>query len=119
MNAYTGEKLILDFRRQPFRHAERLSFAYHDTMGTSDSVYRILWDAEPVRYVAIDSVTPFITATFTLVSMLEDHYSSILNSAGLPRQVNISLLANVATVWHRQGSIISSRVMLMMHTWKM
>lgn len=70
LRTYTGEKLVLGFRCQLFRHAQRLSLAYHDMKGTSDTAYRILWDAEPVRYVAIDGTTPFITAIFTLVSML-------------------------------------------------
>jgi ATP-binding cassette subfamily B protein len=70
LRTYTGEMLLLDFRGKLFRHAQRLSLAYHDTKGTADSLYRIQWDAGPVRYVAIDGVTPFITATFTLVSML-------------------------------------------------
>jgi ATP-binding cassette subfamily B protein len=70
LSTYTGERLVLDFRAQLFRHAQRLSLAYHDTRGTADSIYRIQWDAGPVRYVAIDGLPPFITATFTLVSML-------------------------------------------------
>jgi ATP-binding cassette subfamily B protein len=70
LRTYTGQKLGLDFRGQLFRHVQRLSLAYHDTHGTSDSVYRIQYDTSAVEYVAIDGVLPFITAGVTFVSML-------------------------------------------------
>ena len=37
LQTYTGEKLVLDFRAQLFRHAQRLSLSYHDSRGTTDS----------------------------------------------------------------------------------
>lgn len=70
LRTYTAEKLVLDFRAQLFRHAQRLSLSYHDLKGTSDSTYRIQYDSSAVQYVAIDGIIPFFTATFTLVSML-------------------------------------------------
>ena len=70
LSVYTGEKLVLGFRTQLFSHIQRLSLSYHDSKGTSDSTYRIQYDSLAVRYIAIDGVIPFITATFTLVSML-------------------------------------------------
>src|SRR5712675_2443367 len=35
--AYTGEKLLQDFRARLFRHVQRLSLSYHDSKGTADS----------------------------------------------------------------------------------
>ena len=70
LSTYTGEKLVLNFRTQLFRHVQRLSLSFHDSKGTSDSTYRIQYDSMAIRYIAIDGVIPFITATFTLVSML-------------------------------------------------
>jgi ATP-binding cassette subfamily B protein len=70
LRAYTGEKLTLDFRAELFRQVQRLSLSFHDMTGTSDSVYRIQYDTLALRYVAIDGITPFITASFTLFSML-------------------------------------------------
>ncbi len=35
LGTYTGEKLVRGFRAVLFRHAQRLSLAYHDTKGTS------------------------------------------------------------------------------------
>jgi ATP-binding cassette subfamily B protein len=67
---YTGEKLVLNFQAQLFRHAQRLSLSYHDTMGTADAMYRIKYDATAIRSIAIDGVTPFVTASITLCMML-------------------------------------------------
>lgn len=70
VRALTGERLLLDFRTRLFRHLQRLSVSYHDLRGTSDSTYRIQYDALAVQQIAVDSIPSFLTATFTLVSML-------------------------------------------------
>ena len=67
---YAGERLALDFRVQLFRHVQRLSLSYHDAKGTSDSLYRIQSDASAIRYIAIDGVIPFVTASVTLLATL-------------------------------------------------
>jgi ATP-binding cassette, subfamily B, bacterial len=67
---WTGARLTLDFRARVFRHLQRLSFSYHDTAGTTDSVYRIQYDAPAISWVAVNGVTPFITAGATLVAMI-------------------------------------------------
>jgi ATP-binding cassette subfamily B protein len=70
LRIYTGEKLVLGFQAQVFRHAQRLSLSYHDTNGASDSTYRIQWDTGAINYIAIDGIIPFITAGLTLISMI-------------------------------------------------
>ncbi len=70
LRTVTGERLTLDFRSRLFRHVQRLSLAYHDSHGTSDSLYRIQYDTSAVQYIAIDGVIPFITASVMLISML-------------------------------------------------
>jgi ATP-binding cassette subfamily B protein len=70
LGMYTGEKLVLDFQAQLFRHAQRLSLSYHDAKGTADATYRIKYDAFSIRYIAIDGVGPFVTASVTLCTML-------------------------------------------------
>jgi ATP-binding cassette subfamily B protein len=69
LRSYTAEKIVLEFRARLFRHAQRLSLAYHDRIGTSDSIYRIQYDTNSIQYVAIDGIIPFVTAAFTLVGM--------------------------------------------------
>jgi ATP-binding cassette subfamily B protein len=70
LRAYTGERIVLDFRAQLLRHAQRLSLSYHDTKGASDSTYRIQYDAPSIQYIAIDGVIPFVTAVCTLAGMI-------------------------------------------------
>src|SRR5919201_2967028 len=66
LSTYTGERMVLNFRAQLFRHVQRLSLAHHDTQGTADSTYRIQYDAVSIQTIAIDGVIPFISAAFTL-----------------------------------------------------
>lgn len=70
LRAYTGERIMLDFRTRLFRHVQRLSLSYHDVRGTSDSTYRIQYDATAVQQIATDTVASFVTAAFTLLAML-------------------------------------------------
>src|SRR3989441_2790222 len=70
LQAFVKEKLVQNFRARLFRHVQRLSLAYHDARGTSDSTYRIQHDATAIQYVLIESVIPFISAAVTLVGMI-------------------------------------------------
>ncbi len=67
---YTGEKLLQDFRAKLFRHVQRLSLSYHDSRGTSDSTYRIQYDAYSIQGVTLNGLVPLITNSFTLVGMV-------------------------------------------------
>ncbi len=69
-STYLGERLVLDFRAALFRHAQRLSLAYHDRTGTTDSVFRIQYDAECLQHVLIDGVIPLVSALFTALSVI-------------------------------------------------
>jgi ATP-binding cassette, subfamily B, bacterial len=70
LTTFTSEKLLLAFRAKLFAHVQRLSLAYHDETGTADSTYRIQYDAGCIQSIALNGITPFITAAFTLCSML-------------------------------------------------
>jgi ATP-binding cassette, subfamily B, bacterial len=67
---YTGERLLLEFRTRLFRHAERLSLAYHDSRGTADSAYRIQYDATAIQNIAVTGLIPFFTAVVTVAGMI-------------------------------------------------
>ena len=69
LETYLGEKLVLDFRTEIFRHVQRLSLSYHDRVGTADSVYRIQTDAHAIQYIVIWGILPFISAALTLVGV--------------------------------------------------
>lgn len=70
LDTHTGQRLVLDFRAHLFRHVQRLSLSYHDTRGTTDSLYRIQYDAPSVQWILINGVAPFVTSFLTLAGML-------------------------------------------------
>src|SRR5205823_1702226 len=70
LRTYTGEKLVLGFRARLFSHVQRLSISYHDSKGSTDSTYRIQWDAQSIQYIMIDGFVPFITSGCSLAVML-------------------------------------------------
>ena len=57
-----GNRMTLDVRARLFRQMQRLSIAYHDTMGAADSAYRTLNDAPMLRSFGIDSIIPLTTS---------------------------------------------------------
>jgi ATP-binding cassette subfamily B protein len=68
--SYAGEQLLLGFRARLFSHVQRLSFAYHDSKGTTDSIYRIQNDTYSFQWILLHALTPLIGAVFTLVGMI-------------------------------------------------
>ena len=65
-----GNRMTLDVRTRLFRQMQRLSIAYHDTMGAADSAYRTLNDAPMLRSFGIDSLIPLTTSILTLGAMI-------------------------------------------------
>jgi ATP-binding cassette subfamily B protein len=70
LQIYTGEQLVLDFQARLFHHVRRLSLSYHDAKGTTDSAYRIHYDAPAIQWMLANGVSPFVTSDFTLVGMV-------------------------------------------------
>lgn len=70
LQTYTGERLVLDFRGLLFRHVQRLSLSYHDTKGTTDSTFRIQYDAPAIQWILVNGATPVVTAALTLIGMI-------------------------------------------------
>jgi ATP-binding cassette subfamily B protein len=70
LETVTGEKLTLRFRARLLGHVQRLSFGFHDSRGTADSIYRIQYDAPAIQEIAIRGIIPVLTAALTLVSMV-------------------------------------------------
>jgi ATP-binding cassette subfamily B protein len=66
----TGERLVLAVRARLFRQLQRLSLGYHDSSGTSDSIYRVQYDATAVQSLVLEGLLPLVTASFTLAGML-------------------------------------------------
>jgi ATP-binding cassette subfamily B protein len=101
LSTYVGEGLVLSFRAKLFRHVQRLSFSYHDLKGTSDSSYRILWDTATVRYVTVDGLIPFISASLTLAAMVYIIFLLDWQLAGVALVVSPVLFLLARTYHHR------------------
>ena len=67
---YTGEKIVLSFKTKLFNQVQRLSLAYHDKIGTADSLYRIQFDSNAIRTLVVSGIAPIISASFTIIGML-------------------------------------------------
>src|SRR5262249_18728926 len=70
LQSYTGEQLVLRSRVHLFEHAQRLSLAYHDRVGTADSLYRIHEDSVPAQYVVVSGLIPILTSACVLGGLL-------------------------------------------------
>ena len=70
LRTYSGERLAQDFRSHLFRHVQRLSLSYHDAAGTSDSTYRIQYDAPAIQRVVVDGLIPLLGSATTVVAMI-------------------------------------------------
>ena len=69
LGVYTGEKLVLRIRSILFNHVQRLSLAYHDKKGASDSLYRVQWDTLSIRSLLISNISPLLSSILTLLAM--------------------------------------------------
>jgi ATP-binding cassette, subfamily B, bacterial len=70
LRVYVGERLALAFRAELFRHVQRMSLSYHDSQGTTQSAYRIHYDAPSVHWITVDALPPLISSTITLACMI-------------------------------------------------
>jgi len=70
LRAYVGERLVLDFRARIMQQVQRLSLSYHDSRGTTDSLYRIQHDAPAIQNIMVEGVIPSISAAITLATMI-------------------------------------------------
>ena len=68
--AYTGERLLLDFRSRLFRHVQRISVSYHERRGTADANYRIHWDAASSQWIWVHGLIPLLSSAFLFAGML-------------------------------------------------
>lgn len=64
------ERITLGLRERMLGHAQRLSFRFHDSRGSADSIYRIQYDAPAIANVGIYNLLPFLTSTFMFASMV-------------------------------------------------
>ena len=65
-----GERMTLKFRARLFHQAQRLSLIFHDSRGTTDSIYRIQYDAPSIQWLTIYGIMPLFSSVVMLFSMI-------------------------------------------------
>ena len=70
LQASVGERLVLRFQSQLFRHVQRLSLQYHDRTGTADSVFRIQYDAREIQTLIVGGTIPLLSSLATIAGMI-------------------------------------------------
>jgi ATP-binding cassette subfamily B protein len=65
-----GEGMTLNFRARLFHQAQRLSLVFHDTKGTTDSIYRIQHDAPSIQWLTIYGLMPLVSSSVMLLAMV-------------------------------------------------
>src|SRR5579885_936491 len=70
LQTYAGEGMVLDFRARLFAHVQRLSLAYHDTRGMSDSSFRIEYDAPSIQFITVNGIIPLLASLATLIGLI-------------------------------------------------
>ena len=70
LQTYTGEKLVHDLRAQLLWHVQRLSLAFHERRGASDTAYRIQYDAAAIQNILIHGLLPIVSSAVAFVAML-------------------------------------------------
>jgi ATP-binding cassette subfamily B protein len=70
LQTYAGEGMVLDFRARLFAHVQRLSLAYHDSRGMSDSSFRIEYDAPSIQFITVNGIIPLIASVATLCGLI-------------------------------------------------
>ena len=67
LETWLGDRMTLSLRARVFRHLQRLSFAWHDTKGSAEAVYRVQSDCPALQNVLVHALVPIAAATAKLV----------------------------------------------------
>ena len=65
-----GQRIVFDTQSRLFGQLQYLSLAHHDTVPTSDAVYRVNTDAKALEQLLLRSLFPMIFSVLTLASMM-------------------------------------------------
>src|SRR5207237_77793 len=95
VNTKLEQRMILDFRSDLFRHAQRLSLAFHDRTRTGALMFQIANQADAVGVIAV-SIPPLIQAAATLIGMFVFAYI-------LDPQLALVSLAIVPFIYYSTG----------------
>lgn len=67
---HTGARMVLDFRRVLFQHAQRLSLSQHDAAGVADATYRVQYDAPAIQALILWGLIPLVSSLAITLAMI-------------------------------------------------
>jgi ATP-binding cassette subfamily B protein len=70
LSSWVGNRVLLDLRRQVFRHLMRLELGHHERTPTGRSVSRVTADIEAVNQLVVEGATSLVINGLTLVGVV-------------------------------------------------
>ncbi len=70
LSSWVGNRVLLDLRRQVFRHLMRLELGHHERTPTGRSVSRLTADIEAVNQLVVEGATSLVINGLTLVGVV-------------------------------------------------
>ena len=70
LSSWVGERVLLDLRRQLFRHMMRLELGHHERTPTGRSVSRLTSDIEAINQLVVEGATSLVINGLTLIGVI-------------------------------------------------
>lgn len=70
LSSWVGERVLLDLRRQLFRHMMRLELGHHERTPTGRSVSRLTSDIEAVNQLVVEGATSLVINGLSLIGVI-------------------------------------------------
>jgi len=70
LSSWVGNRVLLDLRRQVFRHLMRLELGHHERTPTGRSVSRLTADIEAVNQLVVEGATSLVINGLTLIGVV-------------------------------------------------
>ncbi len=70
LSSWVGERVLLDLRRQVFRHMMRLELGHHERTPTGRSVSRLTSDIEAVNQLVVEGATSLVINGLSLIGVI-------------------------------------------------
>ncbi len=70
LSSWVGERVLLDLRRQLFRHMMRLELGHHERTPTGRSVSRLTSDIEAINQLVVEGATSLVINGLSLIGVI-------------------------------------------------
>jgi ATP-binding cassette subfamily B protein len=70
LSSWVGERVLLDLRRQLFRHMMRLELGHHERTPTGRSVSRLTSDIQAINQLVVEGATSLVINGLSLIGVI-------------------------------------------------